>query len=150
MAVLEHVEKGGGGALSNVATGKGFCVKRRVDCAQNNVAASDVVKLLEVPQDILVEEVIMNVKTVEGATLGVDVGDFARSDDSEKDSDRFLDSADTNGNALGSHRTEEAASGDVIPEGKFYADESAYIGATFANAADAAVIDFFIIGKRCA
>lgn len=149
MSVLTFPIKGDGEALNNVEGGKLFSLKRTVDCSKNNVDSGDVVKLLEVPANTLVKEVVANVRTEEGGTLAIDVGDYARDGDAATDADRYLDANDLDGNSEGAYKTSTANDNGPTAGGKFYTDDSEYIGAAFGNDADTAVIDFHIICVKC-
>lgn len=146
MTVRTFALVGDGSALGNQDRGKQYVVKRTVDCSKDNVGAADVVKLMPVPANTLVKEVIANVRTAEGGTLTFDVGDYLTADDSAVDADGYLDG--TNGNSAAASKTSDT---DTLGHyaGKFYANALAYIGVLFNNAADAAVIDFMIVCVDC-
>jgi hypothetical protein len=151
MSVKEFAMIGDGNALNHQDGGKTFVVKRTVDCSANNVAQADVVKLMNVPANTFVKQVIVNVRTAEGGTLTLDVGDHAIANDAEVDKDGYHDGLNGNAQAVVFTRAQLAENTTTIAyaEGKFYAAATAYIGALFNNAADAAVIDFIIECVDC-
>ncbi len=141
MSTLTHLNKGGGGELPNTAAGKLFNIHRRIDCSEVNVDSGDVVKLLDVPKDVLVMEVVTEVLTTEGDSGSYEVGDYARSDDSAKTADQFLATGNTDINSTGVTKYSDNNSGG----GKVYNDETAFIGFTPSINCDTAVIDVDIV-----
>lgn len=151
MAVQTYALVGDGNAIGVNDFGKLFSKKVTLDTATTNVASGDVVKLMVVPKDTYILNVVANVTTAEGGTLTIDVGDYLTADDSAVDADGFLDGF--NGNSAAATATRDQLAEDTTTlgwaEGKFYRAAGSYIGALFNNAADAAVIDFHIIGIDC-
>ena len=56
---------------------KHFAVEATLDCSKQNMVASDVAEMLNIPAQTLVSRVYWQVLTAEGATLTFDVGDGA-------------------------------------------------------------------------
>lgn len=141
MATLEHLNWGGGAELQNTVKGRCFNIHRRIDCSEVNVDSGDVVKLLEVPKDVLVMDVVSEVLTAEGDAGNYEVGDYNRADDTAKDADQFLATGNTDINSTGVTKYSDNNTGG----GKVYNDETAYIGFTPSINCDAAVIDVDIV-----
>ena len=148
MAVLTHVAlPGDAEALPAVQSAALFALKFTINCATTNVGAADVVKLFTPPADTKVLEIILNVKTAEGGTLTLDVGDYEVADDSAEDADGFLDGV--NGNAVAKYSSNDYTLSEGTPntvapafalKGKSY-DGTDYIGVLFNDAANAAIIE---------
>jgi len=152
MAVETFALTGDGNALSENDSGKLFVLKTTVTCSTNGVTAANVVKLWDIPANTLVTEVIANVRTAEGGTLTIDVGDYLDADDTAVNADGFLDGINGNSAAASKSLGLDVAyggGGGTNTYGKFYTAATAYIGALFNNTADTAVIDFIAICMDC-
>jgi hypothetical protein len=159
MAVLNHLLVGDGDAVSWNSFGKKVVITKTINTAAVNVDSGDIVRLLDIPAKMNIERVVANVKTAEGGTLTIDVGDYLRADDNAVDADGFIDGANGNAVAAVSSSTETltltegtpntAAFSPAYARGKFYPAATAYLGVLFNNAADAAVIDVHVIGEIC-
>lgn len=155
MAILKHLLVGGPSALPNNRSGRFFTMPFTIDTAKVNVGSGDIVKLLNIPANVLVRDVVANVKTAEGETLTIDIGDYLEADDAAIDADGYIDGA--NGNSVAAVKastfelTEGAPNtvGPAYTTGKFYPAATSYIGVLFNNAADAAVIDVHVLCENC-
>jgi len=151
MAVQTTYFKGDGDALNNRDLGQAFTMRFAIDTATTNVASGDVLKLMEVPANVLVDDVIVNVTTAEGGTLTLDIGDYLIATDVAVDADGYHDGL--NGNSAAVTKTSDQLAEDTTAigyaAGKFYAAATAYIGVLFNNAADAAIFDVIVKGVDC-
>ena len=132
---------GGNDVLPALEAGYSFVIEKKYDCrtvalgGDGNVASGDTLQLLNVPKGVLVERVAIEMDTVEGGTLTVDVGDG-------DDADGFLDGS--NLNAAATKITElllvEADPNTIFgyTNGKLYLVADT-IDMLFNNAADAAI-----------
>lgn len=125
-----------------------------LDCDANNVAQNDVEALFKFTEKVVVHRVEMIVKTAEGGTLTLDVGDYSDAGTTAVDADGFLYGA--NGNAAAgtlksstelTQLTESpyTVSGVNYRDGRYLAGTAAapkYLAAKFNNAADAAQLLF--------
>ncbi len=141
MAVLAHLLAGDGAALSNNDTGKLVRIKKTIDFSKVNAAVNDVVKLFNIPADVLIQDVVANVKTAEGGTLTFDIGDYLKATDAAVDADGYIDGA--NGNTVAASKTSGGAT--AYASGKAYIADTAYLGLEVKNAADAAVIEVTVL-----
>lgn len=117
-----------------------------IDFSTNNAAQNDVIIALNIPADTFVSEVILEVVTVEGGTLTVDVGDCTAAGVAV-DVDGWLDgfSCNTTTTLVGYSRTitvntsTGAVVGPAYYAGKLYTS-AGYIAVLANNAADVAVV----------
>jgi len=116
-------------------------LKKELDCAVDNISNGDIAKIIRIPAGTWVYELQARVKTAEGGTLTVDVGDYLESDDSAVDADGYLDGVD--GNSVASYSSKRTGSAAFV-NGKLYTVDS-YIGILFNNAADAAKIEVHVL-----
>lgn len=74
---------------------KFFVLEKEVDCSVNNLGAGDTAQVLHIPAGTYVQQVQIEVSTVEGGTATVDVG--------STDTDGWIDGANINAatNAVG-------------------------------------------------
>ena len=151
MAVTTTYVVGDGEALNNVDVGKKFSKRFKIDTSDTNVASGEIVKLMEVPINLNIEDVIADVTTAEGGTLTIDIGDYLIADDSAVDADGYHDGL--NGNSVAVTKTSDQLAEDTTAiayaAGKYYNAHTAYIGILFNNAADAAILDVTILGTDC-
>ena len=155
MAVLTHLLVGDGKALPWNRAGRTVVVSKTIDTAAVNVAQNDVVKLLDIPANTLVERVVASVKTAEGDTLTLHIGDYLKANNAAVDDDGFLVSV--NGNAVGVRQSNTIVLTEGTPNtvgpayqaGKLYTADTAYLGVKFNNAAEAAVIDVHAVLVDC-
>ena len=89
MAVTTTYVVGDGEALNHVDMGKKFSKRFEIDTSDTNVASGEIVKLMEVPINLNIEDVIVDVTTAEGGTLTIDIGDYLIADDSAVDADGY-------------------------------------------------------------
>lgn len=143
--------KGDGDAVRNNALGMRFVEKFAIDTATTNVADSAILKLMDVPADTLIENIIVEVVTAEGGTLTLDIGDYLIATDVAVDADGYFDGLDGNSAAVSLLSAQLSADTTTIvyAEGKFYTAHNSYIGVLFNDAADAAVINIWVIGTKC-
>jgi hypothetical protein len=143
--------KGDGDALGCTTGGKTHVLKTEIDTSETNVADSGIVKLWEIPANTLVQEVIVNVTTAEGATLTLDVGDYLIADEAAVDADGFIDGA--NGNSAAATKSSDELAEDTTTlayaDGKYFADALNFIGILFNDAAETAVIEVIAICVDC-
>lgn len=153
----KRVGAGNNNALPAIHAGKTFVLKHTLDCAEDNVSAAEKVFLFDIPAGTLVKDLAVEVETVEGGTLTIDVGDYSDTD-TAVDADGYIDGM--NGNSLGASKASDltlangAAIGDAHTfspaywNGKYYRT-AAIIAALFNNAADAAKIHFSAVCVKC-
>jgi hypothetical protein len=155
MAVQTTYKVGGGDALPGNRQGRTSALKFTIDTATTNVAGSDVLKLMDIPENTLIQDVIVDVRTAEGGTLTIDIGDYLSSNDNAVDADGYIDGA--NGNSLGVTKASDITLTDGTPNtispayhnGRFYDDGDEYLGILFNNAANAAVFDVYVVAVNC-
>lgn len=125
-----------------------------LDTDADNVGANDIVLLFKFDRPVIVRRVEMIVKTAEGGTLTIDVGDYSDAGETAVDADGFLDGA--NGNAAAGTLVHNetwtqattstyAVSAVNYQLGAYLPGSAAapyYIGALFNNAADKAKLFF--------
>jgi hypothetical protein len=149
MAVQTTYLKGDGSALGNTDAGNLFTIPFTIDTASTNVTSGDVLKLMNIPANTLITDVIANVTTAEGGTLTIDIGDYTASTDAAIDADGFIDGA--NGNSAAATKTTDGTIATPTPayiKGKVYTATGAYLGVLFNNAADAAIIEITVIAVK--
>lgn len=120
-----------------------------VNTATTNRTAADVLVLFSFDEDVVVEKLEMIVKTAEGGTLTVDVGDYSDAGTTAVDADGFLDGASGNATA-GTLASSTVIAGDpgaytsAYAQGRYLAGATAtkYICALINNDADAAILLF--------
>ena len=143
-----YVVGGAGKVLSNNDTGKAFRQKFSIDASNVNVANGDVLKLMNIPKDVYILDVVVEVITAEGATQTMTVGDYLIATDAEVDLDGYL--VAVNGNSVAVSKTRDQLAEDTTAvayaAGKLYTDALAYLGVLFNHAADAVVFDVTVIG----
>jgi len=132
---------GGNDVLPAIDAGYSFTLQKKYDCrtvalgGDGNVTSGDTLQLLNIPAGVLVERVAIEMDTVEGAALTVDVGDG-------DDADGFLDGSDLNAAAtkISSLVLVEAAPNTILgySNGKFYLAADT-LDMLFNNTADAAI-----------
>lgn len=147
MAVIDKTV-GTGVRLPNNESGASYVLKYRMDTATTNVANGSVLKLFIIPADTLIKDVIAVVRTAEGTTLTIDVGDYVTSSDAAVTADGWLDGINGN-SAAATHSTSTAATYGAA-DGKYYSTNLNYIGVLFNNAAATAVIDIQVFCVDCA
>ena len=145
MAVQDFTT-GDGYELPNNASGQLFALKCRIDTATTNVTSGNVAKAFIIPADTVVREVILIVRTAEGGTLTVDVGDYLIATDAAVTADGYLDGVNCNataGTAYNSLSSDDTygGGGGTNGYGKVYTSRNSYIGVLFNNTADAAIVD---------
>lgn len=158
MAILNHL-KDVGANLPNNRSGRAFTIPFTIDTSKVNVDDGDIVRLLDIPANTEILKVISNVKTAEGGTLTIDIGDYKTADNAALDADGFIDGQNGNAVAAVSSSTETltltegtpntAAFSPAYARGKFYPTATAYIGVLFNNDADAAIIDVHVVCMNC-
>ena len=149
MAVQTTYLKGDGNALSNTDAGNLFTIPITINAAKTHVTSGDVLKLINIPANTLITDVIANVTTAEGATLTIDIGDYTASTDAAVDADGFLDGA--NGNSAAASKTTDGTVATPTPayiKGKVYTASGSYLGVLFNNAAAAAIIEITILAVK--
>lgn len=121
---------------------------RTIDAAVDNIASGDTVQLFHIPQGSKVLDFLMNVETLEGGTLTIDVGTYTHSTDAAIDADGFVDGLDAN-SATGVQRITRGIlmSDSDLPTGKdgggwTAQDVAADISALYNNAADVSKITY--------
>jgi hypothetical protein len=120
-------------------------LKKEINCVTNAQGSGDIAKILRIPAGTWVYEVQANVKTAEGGTLTVDVGDYLESNNNAVDADGYM--AGVNANAVASYSSKRTGSA-AFATGKLYTADS-YIGVLFNNAADAAKIEVHVLCADC-
>ena len=152
MAVATTYVVGDGEALGSANTGKAFSKRFSISAATTGITAADVVKLMEVPANVLIQDVIVNVTTVEDSTCTINIGDYLIADDTALDADGFLDGVNVEN--LGITKTsDELAEGTTTlnyASGKFYGAHTWYLGILVNNTADTVVFDVTVVGINCA
>jgi len=150
MAALTTYVKGDGDALRNNALGMRFVEKFTIDTATTNVADSAILKLMDVPADTYIEDIVVEVRTAEGGTLTLDIGDYLIATEAAVDADGYFDGLNGNSAAVSTVRAQLAEDTTAIAyaEGKFYSSHNSFIGILFNDAADAAIFDVYIIGTK--
>jgi hypothetical protein len=159
MSVKNTYLVGGGSKLPFNASGRNFVLSYLIDTKATPVDSGDILRLLDIPANTLIRDTVANVKTAEGGTLTLDLGDYLRSNGSAVDADGFLDGFNGNAVAAVKASTETltltegtpntAAFSPAYARGKFYPTENSYLGLLFNNAADAAVIEVHVICEDC-
>jgi len=147
MAVVDY-SVGDGVRLPVTESGELFTLKKRLDTSVTGVTAANVAKLWVIPANTMVLDVMAIVRTAEGGTLTIDVGDYLVATDAEVDADGYLDGI--NGNSAAVNRSLSTdigygGGGGANTYGKVYTANTAYIGALFNNTADTAVVDFIAL-----
>lgn len=144
---LTHLVKGDGAALPGNRSGREFALKYTLDCGAVPIESGEIVKLTNVPASVVVKDVIVNVRTPEGATLTLDIGDYLIATDVAVNADGFIDGV--NGNSAAVTKTSDQLAEDTTTlnyaAGKVYTAATAYIGVLFNNAAATAVIDVHVV-----
>lgn len=149
MAVQTTYLKGDGYALSNVDSGSLFAIPFEIDTATTNVTSGDVLKLMTIPADTMIVDVIANVTTAEGGTLTIDIGDYLIATDVAVDADGYLDGA--NCNSVAASKTSDGTVATPTPayiKGKVYTSRNSYLGVLFNNSADAAIIEITVLAVK--
>ena len=125
------------------------CLEIEVDTEATPIEAGGIAVLAKFDRNVMIEKVQMVVKTAEGGTLTVDVGDYSDEGVTAIVADGFLDGV--NGNATAKTITSSLESGgstNTYAKGCLLAGTSAapkYICALFNNAADKAVLLFRVL-----
>jgi hypothetical protein len=142
---LNDLSVGGVGALPVGRDGLVFLLKNSIDCAENAQGAGDIAKIIRIPAGTWVLEVQARVKTAEGGTLTIDVGDYLESNNSAVDADGYMNDVDAN--AVASYSNKRTGT-PAFAAGKLYTVDS-YLGVLFNNAADAALIEVHVLCADC-
>ena len=152
MAVAKTYVVGDGEALGSANTGKAFAKRFSISAATTGITAADVVKLMEVPANVLIQDVIVNVTTVEDSTCTIDIGDYLIADDTASDLDGYINALDvaSTGVTKTSDDLKEASVTLGYATGEFYPTHNRYIGIVVNNTADTVVFDVTVVGINCA
>lgn len=139
--------KGGSGAVGWHDQGTSFATKFKIDTKKTPLLAADIEKLMSVPADTLIEGVLVDVKTAEGAAATVDVGDYLEATDAVVDADGFAAAVDANVVAAS-----QGAGAHLAPLGtkNFRPAADHFIGVKASADLDAAVIHVTVYGRQLA
>jgi len=159
MAIQTTYLLDGGGKLPSNRQGRAAVLSFQIDTKKTPVASGDILKLMPIPANTLVKDVIVVPKKAEGGTLTVDIGDYLEANDNAVDADGFLDGGNLNATNVLKASTETlvltegapntAAFSPAYARGKFYPAETAYLGILFNDAADAAIFDVHVECVNC-
>jgi hypothetical protein len=130
----------GTNGVAAAITGKMAVFKKTIDCAVDDMGAGDVAKVFNIPANVRITNVTVNVLTAEGAAETVDVGDYTTATDAAIDADGFHDGLSINSEAA----TQSAGNGAEYEDGKVYTAATAYLGILFPAAATVAKIQVVV------